>query len=67
MLLFGKKSSVTAAYRYSNKPVALLPLLACKTAAAAAYFKKINNKKNDDIQIRYPMIKFIGGQVNAKR
>ena len=38
--LFGKKSSGGAAYRYSNKKVAPLPLLACKTAAAAATLKK---------------------------
>ena len=37
--LFGKKSSGAAAYRYSKK-VAPLPLLARKTAAAAATFKK---------------------------
>ena len=60
--LFGKKSSGAAAYRYSNKKVAPLPLLARKTAAAAAcrhrYFKKINSKKSDGIQIRYLMVKF---------
>ena len=37
--LFGKKSSGAAACRYSKK-VAPLPLLACKTAAAAATLKK---------------------------
>ena len=31
-----QKSSCAAAYRYTNKKVAPLPLLACKTAAAAA-------------------------------
>ena len=56
--LFGKKSSGAAAYRYSNKKVAPLPLLACKTAAAAATLKKINSTKNDGIQIRYLMVKF---------
>ena len=35
-----QKSSGAAAYRYSNKKVAPLPLLACKTAAAAATLKK---------------------------
>ena len=45
--LFGKKSSGAAAYRYSNKKVAPLPLL-----------KKIISKKNDGIQIRYLMMKF---------
>ena len=35
-----KKSSGAAAYRYSNKKVAPLPLPACKTAAAAATLKK---------------------------
>ena len=34
------KSSGAAAYRYSNKKVAPLPLLACKTVSAAATFKK---------------------------
>ena len=34
--LLGKKSSGAAAYRYSNEKVALLLLLACKTAGAAA-------------------------------
>ena len=57
-----QNSSGAAAYRYSNKKVAPLPLLACKTAAAAAcrcrYFKKINSTKNDGIQIRYLMGKF---------
>ena len=40
--LLGKKSSGVAAYRYSNEKVALLPLplLACKTAAAAATLNK---------------------------
>ena len=38
--LFGKKSSGAAAYCYSNKKVAPLPLLACKTTAAAATLKK---------------------------
>ena len=47
--LFGKKSSGAAAYRYSNKKVAPLPLLACK---------KINSTKNDGIQKRYLMVKF---------
>ena len=60
--LFGKKSCGAAAYRYSNKKVAPLPLLACKTAAAAAccyrYFKNINSTKNDGIHIRYLMVKF---------
>ena len=37
--LFGKKSSGAAAYRYSDKKVAPLPLLACKTAAPAATLK----------------------------
>ena len=45
-----------------KKKVAPLPLLACKTAAAAVcrcrYFKKINSTKNDGIQIRYLMVKF---------
>ena len=36
LLLFCKKNSDPAANRYSNKKVAPLPLLACKTAAAAA-------------------------------
>ena len=52
-----KKSSGTAAYRYSNKKVAPLPLLASKTAAAAATLKK-QRIKNDGIQIRYLMMKF---------
>ena len=60
--LLGKKSSGLAAYRYSNKKVAPLPLLECKTAVAAACpcrnFKKINSTKNDGIQIRYLMVKF---------
>ena len=40
--LLGKKSSGAAAYCYSNEKVAQLPLplLACKTAAAAATLKK---------------------------
>ena len=56
-----QKKQWRCAYRYSNKKVAPLPLLACKTAAAARcrcrYFKK-NSKKNDGIQIRYLMMKF---------
>ena len=46
-----------AAYRYSNKQVAPLPLFACKTAGCR-YFKKMNSTKNDGIQIRYLMVKF---------
>ena len=44
--LFGKTSSGAAVYRYSNKKVAplLLPLRACKTAAAAATLNKQINK-----------------------
>ena len=38
--LFGKKSSGAAANRYLNEKVAPLPLLAYKTAAAAATLKK---------------------------
>ena len=60
--LFAKKSSLAVVYRYSNKKVAPLPLLACKTAAnplvAATTLKKINGTKNDGIQIRYLMVKF---------
>ena len=56
-----QKSIAAAAYRYLNKKVAALWLLACKTAAAAAccYFKKINSKENDGIQMRYLMVKFL--------
>ena len=62
--LFGKKSSGAAAYCYLHEKVATLPLplLAHKTAAAAnccsLYFKKINSKKNDGIQMQYLMVKF---------
>ena len=58
--LYGKKSSGTAAYRYLNKKVVPLPLLACKTAAACRcrYFKNMNSKKNDGIQMRYLILKF---------
>ena len=37
---FGQKSNGDAVYRYSNKKVVPLLLFACKTAVAAATFKK---------------------------
>ena len=43
--LFGKKSSGAAACRYLNKKVAPLPLLAYKTAAAAATLEKYVAKR----------------------
>ena len=57
-----QKSSGAADCRNLNKKVAPLPLLTYKTAAGAAYrrryFRKISSKKNDGIQVRYPIVKF---------